>query len=43
MRADFPPGAGTTPSEDHVKALPSNTLLGPTVPLYLTPFTVSLS
>ena len=35
----------TLPSEDHVKALrlPSNTLLGPVVPLYVTPFTISLS
>ena len=31
------------PSEDHVKALPSNTLLGPIVPLYVAPFTISLS
>ena len=31
-------------SEDHVKeALPSNTLLGPIVPLYVAPFTISLS
>ena len=30
-------------SEDHVKALPSNTLLGPVVPLYVAPFTISLS
>ena len=30
-------------SEDHVKALPSNTLMGPIVPLYLAPFTISLS
>ena len=31
-------------SEDHVKALlPSGTLLGPVVPLYVTPFTISLS
>ena len=31
------------PSEDHVKALPSNTLLGPVAPLYVAPFTISLS
>jgi hypothetical protein len=31
-------------SDDHVKALlPSTTLLGPVVPLYSSPFTVSLS
>ena len=31
-------------AEDHVKALvPSSTLLGPVVPLYATPFTISLS
>ena len=30
-------------SEDHVKALPSSTSLGPVVPLYATPFTISLS
>jgi len=33
----------TVASEDHVKALPSNTLLGPVVPLYGTPFTISSS
>ena len=34
----------TLRSEDHVKeALPSNTLLGPIVPLYVAPFTISLS
>ena len=37
------PARVTLPSEDHVKALPSNTLLGPTVPLYVAPFTISLS
>jgi hypothetical protein len=31
------------PSDDHVKALPSTTSLGPVVPSYSTPFTVSLS
>ena len=31
-------------SEDHVKSpVPSSTLLGPVVPLYATPFTISLS
>jgi hypothetical protein len=34
----------TLPSEDHVKeALPSNASLGPVVPSYVTPFTISLS
>ena len=34
----------TLVSEDHVmEALPSNTLLGPTVPSYVAPFTISLS
>ena len=33
----------TYPSENHVKALPSNTLLGPIVPLYVAPFTISSS
>ena len=37
------PAPVTLPSEDHVKALPSNTLLGPIVPLYVAPFTISLS
>ena len=37
------PARVTLPSEDHVKALPSNTLLGPVVPSYLAPFTISLS
>ena len=38
------PAPVTLPSEDHVKeALPSNTLLGPIVPLYVAPFTTSLS
>ena len=32
------------PPEAHVKALvPSSTLLGPIVPLYVTPFTISLA
>ena len=49
-----PPGAGAAqtshplawvfPSDNHVKALlPSTTPLGPVVPLYVTPFTISLS
>ena len=37
------PARVTLPSEDHVKALPSNTLLGPVVPSYVAPFTISLS
>ena len=38
------PAPVTLPSEDHVKeALPSSTLLGPIVPLYVAPFTISLS
>ena len=38
------PGKVSLSSEDHVKeALPSNTLLGPIVPLYVAPFTISLS
>ena len=38
------PARVTLPSEDHVKeALPSNSLLGPIVPLYVAPFTISLS
>ena len=37
------PAPVTLPSEDHVKALPSNTLLGPIVPLYVAPFTINLS
>ena len=38
------PARVTLPSEDHVKeALPCNTLLGPIVPLYVAPFTISLS
>eukprot|EP00964_Phaeocystis_antarctica_P080719 scaffold50429_cov51-Phaeocystis_antarctica.AAC.1 len=37
------PARVTPPSEDHVKALPSSTLLGPIVPLYVAPFTISLS
>ena len=37
------PAPVTLPSEDHVKALPSNTLLGPVVPSYVAPFTISLS
>ena len=31
------PAPVTLPSEDQVKALPSNTLLGPIVPLYVAP------
>ena len=31
------------PSDAHVKALPSTTPLGPVAPLYVTPFTISLS
>ena len=30
-------------SDDHEKALPSGTMLGPVVPLYVSPFTISLS
>ena len=37
------PARVTLTSEDHVKALPSNALLGPIVPLYVAPFTISLS
>ena len=37
------PARVTLTSEDHVKALPSNTLLGPVVPLYVAPFTISMS
>ena len=37
------PALVTMLSEDHVKALPSNTLLGPSVPLYVAPFTISSS
>ena len=38
------PGLVTLPSEDHVKeALPRSTLTGPIVPLYVAPFTISLS
>ena len=37
------PAPVTLRSEDHVKALLGNTLLGPIVPLYVTPFTISLS
>jgi hypothetical protein len=37
------PVLGLVLSDSHVKALPSTTLLGPDVPLYSRPFTISLS